>query len=652
VQQANGRSRRLRFGVFEVDVRTGELTRQGRRVRLQEQPFRLLVMLLERPGDLVTRDELRGQLWPQTTVDFDHGLNKAVSKLRDALGDSAENPRFIETVARRGYRFLADVTVIGGVESGEPSAPVGAATGGPEIPRTKPREEGHDDDEKAEPVSRSRRRIAIWTVLGIAVALGLAMGARVWSSGLWRPSAPEIRALAVLPLENLSNDPSQDYFADGMTEELITDLGQIGALRVISRTSAMTYKGAHKPLPEIARELNVDAVVEGSVMRSGDQVRITAQLIEGPADTHIWARSYEGDLRDTLGLQSRVARDIAQQIRVALNRREQDALGTSRVVNPEAFEAYLKGRFFWNKRSADGLKTAIEFFDDAIKTDPGYAEAWAGLADSYALAGDLKYGVLPRQEAFSKATMAANRALALDEGLGEAHASLAFAYDLYGWKWDAAEREYRRALELNPGYATAHQWYAWHLNMMGRTGEAMQELRQAERLDPLSLIISADIAEAFLVTRRFDDAEEQSRKTLRMDPNFAVSHYELGQALLQRQSYDEAIAEFRAALALSRYSSAFASGLAFAYAVTGRREDAVSIARELQVRSEEEPSVGADIALIYVGLGQPDDAIGWLNTAFAARFKASVLLRPGFDALRPDPQYKDIVRRIGAPGLG
>ena len=261
----------------------------------------------------------------------------------------------------------------------------------------------------------------------------------------------------------------------------------------------MTYKNARKPLPEIARELNVEAVVEGSVLRSGERVRITAQLIQVPADKHIWAQSYEGDFRDTLALQSRVARAIAEQIRATLNRQEQAALEKSKTVNPEAYEAYLKGRYFWNKRTGDGLKKAIEYFNHAIETDPTYAEAYSGLADAYALSGDWEYGVLSPQDAFPKAKAAATKALALDDSLGEAHASLAFALDLYGWDWEAAEKEYKRAIKLNPGYATAHQWYAWHLIVMGRNSEGIAELRKAESLDPLSLIISADVADALCI---------------------------------------------------------------------------------------------------------------------------------------------------------
>ena len=637
MQQSSFRSGPLRFGAFEADRHTGELTKRGKHVRLQEQPFRLLVMLLEKPGELVTREELRDRLWPQTTVDFDHGLNKAVSKIREALGDSAENPRFIETVARRGYRFLADVVVVHREQPATVARDlvVPADSGLPRLV-----------DASTSPRRPPRGLARVLFGFGLALVFAISLS---WIFYPWKHSLPTVHSLAVLPLENLSSDASQDYFVDGMTDELITHLGQIGTLRVISRTSAMTYKTVRKPLAEIARELNVDAVVEGSVLLSGERVRITAELIEVRAGTHMWAQSYEGDIHDTLALQNRVATAIAEQIQATSNPQEQAALAKSKVVNPEAYEAYLKGRYFLNKRADDGLKRAIAYFNHAIETDPTYAEAYSGLADAYALSGDWKYGVLSPADAFPKARAAAAKALALDDNLGEAHASLGYALDLYGWDWEAAETEYKRAITLKPGYATAHQWYSWHLIMMGRNTEAISELRKAESLDPLSLIISADMADALCISRLYDEAVQQSRKTLELDPNFAVGHYELGQALEQKQMHDEAIAEFKRAIELSGHSGAFDSNLGYVFAVSGRKDEAIKIVKDLEARHDGNPSNGADIALIYVGLGDHDQAMVWLNNAYEARFKASILLRPLFDPLRSDARFKDLKRRIGLP---
>jgi TolB-like protein/DNA-binding winged helix-turn-helix (wHTH) protein/Flp pilus assembly protein TadD len=635
MQDANHSPGRLRFGVFEADPRIGELTKHGKRLPLQEQPFQLLAMLLERPGELVSREELRAKIWPQTIVDFDHGLNKAISKIRDALGDSAENPRFIETVARRGYRFLADVAVVrdGPLERAAGDLALQAHPGS-----LAPRE--------ARTSSRRPPRALTWRLMGFGLALVLA-AALSWIFYASRNPAPAIHSLAVLPLKNLSGDVSQDYFTDGMTEELITKLGQISALRVISSRSAMLYKGVDKPLADIARELSVQAVLEGGVLRSGDRVRITAQLIRVPADEQMWAQSYEGDLRDTLALQSEVAQAVAEQIRATLSRRQQAVLRNRKTVSPAAYEDYLKGRYFWNKRTGDALKKAIDYFSRAVETDPTYAEAYSGLADSYALAGDWLYGVLSPQDAFRQARAAATRALALDDTLGEAHTSLAFALDLYAWDWAAAEKEYKRAIELNPGYATAHHWYAWHLLVMGQSSEGIFEMRRAESLDPLSLIISADLAEALCIAHLYDQSVQQSKRTLDMDPNFAVAHYQLGQALAQKHLHNEAIAELQRAIELSGHSGAFDSNLAYVYAASGRKVEAKNIIKDLEARPDKNPSIDANIALVYVGLGDHDQAMIWLNKAYEARFNPSILLRPGFDPLRSDARFVDLRRRLG-----
>jgi TolB-like protein/DNA-binding winged helix-turn-helix (wHTH) protein/Flp pilus assembly protein TadD len=628
--QTNDPPRFLRFGVFDVDLHAGRLAKHGLRLKLQEQPFQVLAMLLEKPGELVSREELRSRLWPRTIVDFDHGLNKAINKIRDALGDSAENPRFIETVARRGYRFLANVEVV--------NAPRLQSEATPDVGNT---------DRAIVPggVWKQLRHSRAGRVFGFGLLLAAAL---FWIVYPWNSSA-KIRSVAVLPLENLSGDPSQDYFAEGMTDELITDLGQISTLRVISRSSVMTYKSVRKPLAEIARELDVQAVVEGSVLRSGERVRITAQLIEVPADRHIWAHSYEGDLRDALTLQNTVARTIAEQIQAALNKQEKAALEKSRVVKPEAYEAYLKGRYFWNKRTGDGLKKAIEYFTVAIEKDPNYAEAYAGLADSYALSGDWEYGILSPQDASLEAKATATKALDLDDSLGEAHTSRAFALDLYDWDWSTAETEYRRAIALNPGYATAHHWYAWHLMVTGRTDEGILELRKAESLDPLSLIIRADLADALCIAHRYNESVQQSQQTLEMDPNFALTHYQLGQVFVQKQMYNEAIAEFQRAIGLAGGNAVFNSNLAYAYAVSGRRDDALKIAQDLETRASASSAADSNIALIYVGLGDNDKAMIWLNKAYQARFNPSILLRPAFDPLRSDARFQDLRQRIGLP---
>ena len=427
-------------------------------------------------------------------------------------------------------------------------------------------------------------------------------------------------------------------------------MAQISALRVISRTSVMVYKGAHKPLPQIARELNVDAVVEGTVLHSGDQVRITAQLIEASNDKHLWSQSYEGELRDTLALQSRVASAIADQIRINLTPQEQAALKSVKVVNPQAYESYLKGRYFWNKRTADGLKVALAYFNQAIDEDSKYAPAYSGLADTYALLGDWQYAVMTPKDAFPKAKAAAIKALELDNALGEAHNSLAFVLDGFDWDFDSAGKEFRRAIELNPGYATAHHWYAWHLSLLGRYDEAIPEMRKALNLDPLSLIINADLAELLVLAHSYDESIQQSRKTIEMDPNFALAHNQLAQAYLQKHMYDEAVAELQKAVQLSGGSPTCIANLARAYVVSGKRSEALELLSELKKRANPGYSNASEIAMVYASLGDKDQAMNWLEKGYEERFNPGVLLRPGFDPLRSDSRFQTLVHRIGLPG--
>jgi TolB-like protein/DNA-binding winged helix-turn-helix (wHTH) protein/Flp pilus assembly protein TadD len=631
---------RLGFGVFELDLRAGELRKHGLKIRIQEQPFQVLAMLIEHPGEVVTRQDLHKRLWPADTfVDFDHGLNKAINKIREALGDSSESPRFVETVSRRGYRFLADVR----------NADAAPARGPELAVQPHPVAGGHARLDHARELAKSQRRLSplAWTLSLLALLLLLVTSLAAWRLHPWSRPPSAIRSLAVLPLESLSGDASQDYFADGMTDELISDLGQISALRVISRTSVMAYKRARKPLPQIARELNVDAVVEGTVLRSGDQVRVTAQLIDASSDKHLWSQSYEGELRDTLGLQSQVARAIADQIRINLNSQEQSALKTVRTVNPEAYESYLKGRYFWNKRTADGLKVALAYFNQAIDEDPKYAQSYSGLADTYALLGDWQYAAMTTKEALPKAKAAAIKALELDSGLGEAHNSLAFCLDGFDWNFDSAGKEFRRAIELNPGYATAHHWYAWHLGLLGRYDEAIVEMRKAESLDPLSIIINADLAELLVLAHSYDESIRQSRKTLEMDPSFALAHNQLGQAYLQKQMHNEAIAELQKAVQLSAGSSTCMANLARAYAASGKTSEATKLLVDLKKRSTPTYSHASEIAVIYAALGDKNQAMAWLEKGFEERFNPGVLLRPGFDPLRSDPRFQELVRRIG-----
>ena len=649
----------VRFGTYEVSLQSGEVRKAGMKIRVQQQPLKLLEVLLERPGEVVSREELRSRVWPNESFgDFDQAVNIAIAKLRSALGDSAENPRYIETLPKRGYRFIADVSFVdaeGHIR--RPEFPSGDSAG------TDPGHQTQGNGLAVPPVTGSGPQLQSpgltvapqrqWATGRIILAVALAVGLAILSVILFRPHghAPtSIRSLAVLPLENLSGDASQRYFSDGMTDQLITDLAQISALKVISRTSVMAYEGARKPLPQIARELHVDAVVEGTVLRAGDQVRITAQLIDASTDKHLWSQSYEGELRDTLALQDRVAREIAEQIQINVTPREQAALKSVKVVNPEAYESYLKGRYFWNKRTADGLKVGLAYFNQAVEEDPNYAQAYSGLADTYALLGDWQYAVMTPMQANPKAKAAALKAVELDSSLGEAHNSLAFLLDGFDWDLDAGGKEFQRAIELNPGYATAHHWYAWHLGLLGRYDEAIAEMRKAESLDPLSLIINADLAELLVIAHSYDESMRQSRKTIEMDPNFAMAHNQLGQAYLQQHMYEQAIGELEKAVQLSAGSPTCIANLARAYALSGRKSEAGKLLNDLKSSSSANNSHASEVAAIYASLGDKDEALKWLEKGYAERFNPGVLIRPGFDPLRSDPRFQNLAHRVGLPG--
>lgn len=620
----------LRFGAFEVDLRSGRLQKQGVKVRLQEQPFRVLQALLESPGELVTREELRARVWPAGTfVDFDHRLAVAISKLRDALDDSAENPKFVETVGRRGYRFMAPVEPLT-TQIDSPEARAIASPNTPEIQR-----------KFADPI----------LVAGAAVALVLFVGFVVLrysrQLGIAGSSVPRITSIAVLPLENLSNDPEQEYFVDGMTDEIITDLARLPGVRVISRTSAIQYKGTHKSLPQIARELNVDGVVEGTALRVGGRVRIRTQLIYAPADRHIWAQAYERDFKDVLTMQAKLAQDIADEIRLKLTSQQQRSLTAARIIDPEAHEFYLKGRFFWNKRDPAGFTKAVDYFQQAIAKDPTYAQAYAGLADAYALSGG--FSLVPVSDAMPKAKAAAERALQLDPHLAEAHASLGLISPFLNWNWAGAKEHFQDAIELNPNYATAHHWYAEaYLIPMGRVDEALLEIRKAQELDPLSAVIATDLGKELYFARRYDEAIVELRRALEIDPNFMSAHNWISDSLLEKGDYAGAIDELKKTKPF-REERVYVRQIAYLHARMGKRAQAQSeLAQSLELSRGKPISSGA-VALTYAALGDREDAFRWLEKAGAenSSFMTSLKFWSVFDPLRTDQRYVDLLNRVG-----
>jgi len=599
---------------------------------MHPQPLRVLLLLAERPGQVVTREEIQRSLWGDNTfVDFERGINFCVNQIRTALGDDAEKPRYIETLPRRGYRFIAHVTT----ETGLASSP------GEECISRQPPDKGL----RSVAVSLfagapTRKPRILMVVLGLVAAIAAVVGWQRYT----QQSAVRIRSLGVLPFENLSGDPTQDYFADGMTEALITELGKIGALRVISRQSMMQYKGTKKSAQQIAQELNVEAIVEGSVLQVGDRVRTTAQLIAVRPERHLWANSYDRELRDVLALDNEMARAVAKEIKVTLTPADEARLGGARTVNPPAHEAYLQGRYFLDRRTKAGVDKALGYFQQAIESDPTYASAYANLAEVFLVQG--LYDPAHETELLAKSQAASLKALELDDKLSTAHYTLA-AQRLRVWDWSGAEVEYRRAIELNPSDATAHAWYADLLITMGRMTEAEVEMERAQELDPLSLEVFGAVTGYLYYSRHYDELISHCRKWVERDPNLEWNyHHCLGGAYVQMGRHQEAISELGIALKSSTLHDHTATELANALAVAGKREEALKMLD--QVENAPWKTFGA--ALVHTGLGEKDEAFHSLQSAIELRapwpFVSLLKQDPRFDSLRQDPRFEDLLRRM------
>ena len=640
----------FRFGPFEAKPRARDLSKNGTPLRLRGQPFAILELLLNRAGEVVTREEIRQKLWPADTfVDFEHGLNTSIKKLRQALCDSATEPRYIETIPRLGYRFIAPVEATVEAKAKKPTAVVETVA---------------EEDSKG-PVSQvggGRPRLHLFLVPAVLVLAAAALvfnvaGARTRLFALFRStknasvavaSAPKpLPSIAVLPLQNLSNNSDEDYFADGMTDELTTDLAQFGSLRVISRTSAMHYKGASKTAPEIGRELGVDTLIEGTVQRVGDRVRIRVQLIDSASDRHLWARSYDHDLKDVLVLQSSAARDIAEEVEGKVVSPPANARPLNlHPVKPEAYEAYLKGRYFWNKRTDDGLKKSIDYYEQAISQDPKFAAAYAGLADSYSILGS---DVLPAPVASAKAHLAANKALELDPTIAEGHAELGLVEFYYDWDWTRSEQEFRRAIELNPNYATAHHWYSHYLSAMGRFPEAMEEAKKAQQIDPLSLAINTTLMGRYRDLGQYSEAIDASRRTLEMDRNFVPAHISLGSVYEGQSMWPEAISEYQKAVELSNNSPPALASLGHAYGVSGNLNGARKVLASLQQISKRRYVSAFDMAVVFAGIGDSENTFQWLEKAYAGRESQMAFLSVTrrLDSVRSDPRFAELLHRMG-----
>ncbi len=607
-----------------IDLSRYELTLDGRRVKLERQPMDLLIFFVQRRGQLVTREDIVEKLWGKDVfVDVDRGINAAIRKIRSALKDDPDKPKFLETVVGKGYRFVGDIEAI--------PAPVGQREG-----VVQP---GLSTAAAQPPLLRA---VTISIVAGLSVlALLFISNVGGWRERLLGRASPEaIRSLAVLPLENISRDAEQDYLADGMTEELITDLSKISALRVISRTSVMRYKQTKKPLPEIARELNVDALVEGTVLRSGSRVRITANLLYAPTDRHLWAETYDRDIGDVLALQSDVAGAIAKQVKAQITPAETAKLSTSRQADPEAYQLYLQGLYYWSKGTDQSASDSREYFQKAVEKDPGYARAWVGLAFAYNLLGDYSHG-----------KKAARKALALDDAIGEGHAAVALATWRSDWDWTIAQQEFKRAIELGANDANAHHTYALYLADLRRYDEARVEMQRALELDPLAPLANTNLGSIYWSSHDSDRAIQQLKRALEIDPHYSDAHVDLGLVYESMGRYDQALAEFEKFRTLSGNPLLYKAYVAHLYAVQGRRADALRLLEELKARHKPGDMLCYSIALVYVGLRDKDHAFQWLQNSYTEHAVDLLDLNddPRIELLRSDPRFAALLRRINFP---
>jgi TolB-like protein/Flp pilus assembly protein TadD len=579
--ETNRPARSFCFGVFEVDSRACEIRKRGKKLRIQHQPFQVLLELLSHPNQVVTREEFQKRLWAADTfVDFDHGLNKAINKIRQTLGDSPRNPCFVETVARRGYRFIAPVREV--VRAAHPSGKV---------------------------------------------------------------------MLAVLPFKDLSGDAEQEYFAEGLTEEMITQLGRLHprGLGVIARTSAMRYKQAGKNIGEIGTELGVDYLLQGSVRRAADRLRITAQLVQVSDGTQIWAESYERGFADIFAIQRSVAESVARSLALELFPTTERALGSASTTDPAALEAYLRGRYHWHRLSEDGMQKSVAYFQLAIQKDPNFALAYSALAEVQILVAFT--GMLPSNDVIPQARQATLRALAINEELAEAHASLASINKNFDWNWPVAEQEYKRSIDLNPNNAMARWGYADLLSALGRAEEAMDQIQRAKELDPFSLVVNVQISWTLYMAREYARSKEQSLKTIEMEPEFAAAHYSLGLALEQTGKHREAILAFEKARDRSEGNSIGIAGLGHSYALGGRQRDAREILEGLTRASTVRYISPYAFAIVHAGLGEDALAMEWLEKSFALHDVWLVWLKrdPRFESLHADARFQSLLARMNFP---
>ena len=652
---SNGADGVFRFGPFEVRTCSRECRKHGTRLKLGGQPFLVLVTLLEHTGEVVTRDQLRQRLWAsETFVDFEHGLNTSIKKVRRALCDSASEPRYIETIPRLGYRFIAPVDA-------SPAQEISETT----LADLKPVEEFGSDPSSPTPgksngasATSGSVSAAPWPfslafgVLAVAVLLASVASIRSLRSffpARLSPTAKIYDSVAVLPLQNLSGDARQDYFSEGVTDEIITNFAQVADLKVISRTSAMRYKNTSESAQQVGKELGVDAIVEGTVERFGNHLRVRVQLVDASSDRYLWANVYDRELADVLIIESSVAHDVVEQVRGHVA--AQAAFTNSsapRAVNPAAYEAYLQGRYYWNRRSSEDLTKSIQLFQQAISLEPDLAVAYAGLADAYSILGS---DVLPVEVAQNRARDAANKAISLDASLAEGHAAKALVAFYYDWDWKTAGREFETALRLNPSYATAHQWYSYYLEAMQRFPEAVREAQRAQELDPLSLSINITLASKYLAGEQDDQAMAISQRVLEMDPSFVPAHRCLAKVYEDKRMWPQAMEELKREVDLSENSARALGDLAYGLGLAGNRTAALKIAKSLDDLSAKKYVSAFEVAKVFVAIHDYQKALLYLEKSYRERESQIPFLgvTTALYPLHSDPRFISLARRVSLP---
>ncbi len=628
----------IRFAEFEIDAKKRRLLREGKPLALNAKAFDVLVFLAENAGRILSKEEIMNAVWENQFVE-EANLAVQISALRKALGERTDEPRLLATIPGKGYEFIADI------QNGDEDANIESRQT-ERVVFDEKIEEAQIADAKQFAKRKPQNRKAVFALAGLALLiLGGFVGFRYFNDA---PKTP-INSLAVLPFVSQNNDANTEYLSDGLAESVIYSLSQISELRVMSRNSSFRYKGKETDAKTISGELNVQAILTGRIVQFGDTLSVSVELVSASDNSVIWGERFARQMSDVEKLQTDIAQVTLQKLRLKLSGADEQRLKKPQTENSEAYQLYLTGRYHLNRLTDDGFLKGREYFQQAIDKDPNYALAYAGLADSYNMLSG--WNALPPKEGFPKARVAATKALELDDELAEAHNALGTVKHFYDWDWQGAEREFRRAIEINPNYADAHQMYSFYLSAMGRFDEALAEMRRAQELDPLSLVKIAGIGEILYFQHQSDQAIGQYQKALEMDTNSGFAHWAIGNAYVNKGMYKEAITEYQKAIPLSGDSPDEPASLGYAYALSGKRQEALQIVDDLKRRSKQSYISPTLIAIVYAGLGEKEQAFEWLDKAYNGQDSNLVYLKvdPMFDSLRSDPRYADLLRRVGLP---